>query len=337
MKFAEKPTQSAEYLRQAIPLMVKYKIPPNPLNYALWYTYVSKRSPKLNVELDKALETYGTCPTLVCEKMFREHLINDEIQNADHAQSKMIGLVNDLHKNAGIASQCAAEFQDVLSSSLQELRSPNSRIPREQIIESLSANTDSISKSNLAFQEQINAAQSEIAMLKQELKQTRNDPRVDHITQLFNRQVFDIELEQLIQLQDTTQASVVIFEIDDFKEFNDNYGSQMGDKIIIFIADLLKKSCVAPSLAMRYAGTKFAMLLLGANAEEAHSIADDLRKKIFSIRLRQRNSNAITNALSASFGISQMRTDDSADSLAWRTINALQTAIQQGKNQVVID
>ena len=194
MKFAEKPTQSAEYLRQAIPLMVKYKIPPNPLNYALWYTYVSKRAPKLNLELEKALDIYGTCPTLVCEKMFREHLIKDEINDADGFQTKVVGLVNDLHKKAGIASQCAAEFQIVLNDSLAQLRDEKSAISKEQIIDSLSQNTTSISQSNQDFQAQISEAQEQIKMLKAELNKSKNDPRVDVATQLFNRKVFDLSL-----------------------------------------------------------------------------------------------------------------------------------------------
>lgn len=337
MKFAEKPTQSAEFLRQAIPLMVKYKIPPNPLNYALWYTYVSKRVPSLNQELEKTLDTYGTCPTLVCEKMFREHLIKDEINQADGFQTKVIGLVNNLHNKAGIASKVTSEYQQVLSSSLVELRNQNSNIPPEKIIESLSQNTDTISKSTQVFQEQINAAQEEIRTLKKQLKRSQHDPRLDPATKLFNRQVFDVELEQLVQLSDETIASIVIFELDDFQVFNEEFGQQMGDKIILFVANLLENCCKSPSLAMRYAGTKFAMILLGADKAEAFKISDKLREKIHSIRLKQKNSSAISNALSASFGISQFQKGDSSDMLAWRTVNALDHAIKKGKNTIVID
>ncbi|MCJ8337968.1 MAG: diguanylate cyclase [Pseudomonadales bacterium] len=336
MKFAEKPTQSAEYLRQAIPLMVKYKIPPNPLNYALWYTYVSKRAPKLNLELEKALDVYGTCPTLLSEEMFREHLIKDEINDADGFQTKAISLVNDLHKKAGIASQCAAEFQDVLTSSLTELRNEHSKVSREKIIKSLSDNTDSISKSNLAFQEQISAAQKEINILKHELKNSRNDPRVDPVTKLFNRGVFDREVDQLVQLSAGTVASIAIFELDNFQDFNEEYGQQMGDKIILFVANLLSNQCKAPSLAIRFAGTRFAMILLGSDIVQATEISESLRKKIESIRLRQKNSNSIKNVLSVSFGLSQMLDGDSSDQFTSRTLKALKTAKTTGKNKIVI-
>jgi len=336
MKFAEKPTQSAEYLRQAIPLMVKYKIPPNPLNYALWYTYVSKRAPDLNVEIEKALDTYGTCPTLICEKMFREHLIKDEINSADGFQSKVVGLVNELHNKAGIASQCASEFQDVLNTSLSELRNEKSKISRERIIESLSENTNSISKSNLAFQAQISAAQAEIERLKEELNTPTNDPRVDAATKLFNRQVFDSEVEQLVQLPSDTTASISMFELDNFQAFNESYGDKMGDKIILFIANLLNNQCKAPSMAIRYSGTRFAMILLGTDIIQATEISESMRKKVESIRLRQKNANAINNTLTVSFGVSQMREEDTGESFTKRTLKALQKAKDNGKNRVAL-
>ncbi|EPJ45541.1 MAG: hypothetical protein OFPII_27050 [Osedax symbiont Rs1] len=335
MRFAEKPTQSAEYLRQAIPLMVKYKIPPNPLNYALWYTYVTKKAPKLNIELEKAIETYGTCPTLVCEQMFREHLIKDEINDADGFQSKVIGLVNELHDKAGIASKCASQFQDVLNSSLTELRNQKSKISKEQIIESLSANTDSISKSNQQFQQQIIAAQMQIDQLKEELHSSRNDPRVDPATKLFNRQVFDTEVAQLVQLSSENIASIAIFELDEFKAFNDNFGQAMGDKIILFIANLLNNQCKTPSLAIRYSGTQFAMILLGSDLVQATEISESMRKKVQSIRLRQKNSDAINNTLSVSFGLSQIRAEDTVESLTNRILKALTTARETGKNKIV--
>lgn len=336
MKFAEKPTQSAEYLRQAIPLMVKYKIPPNPLNYALWYTYVSKRAPELNIQLEKALDVYGTCPTLICEQMFREHMIKDEINGADGFQTKVVGLVNELHKKAGIASQCASEFQDILDSSLTELRNEKSKVSKEKIIESLSANTDSISKSNMEFQKQITAAQAEIEQLKVELNSTSNDPRVDPATKLFNRQVFESEIEQLAQLRSDTTASICIFELDQFQDFNESYGQKMGDKIILFIANLLNNQCKAPSMAIRYSGTRFAMILLGTDIIQATEIAESLRKKVDSIRLRQKNANAINNTLTVSFGVCQKREEDTGDTLSARTLKALRKAKGNGGNCVVL-
>ena len=51
MKFSDSSDQATQYLREAIPAMVRYEIVPNPLNYTLWYSYFSKACPNLNKEL----------------------------------------------------------------------------------------------------------------------------------------------------------------------------------------------------------------------------------------------------------------------------------------------
>ncbi|MEM5528494.1 GGDEF domain-containing protein [Gammaproteobacteria bacterium AS21] len=337
MKFAEKPTQSAEYLRQAIPLMVKYKIPPNPLNYALWYTYVSMQSPKLNQEIDKALDTYGTCPTLICEEMFREYLIKDETNDADGFQTQVVSLVNNLHKKAGIASQCASEFQEVLENSLAELKDEQSIYTHEQIIENLSLNTDSISQSTHAFQRQISKAQAEIERLKKELKNSKSDPRIDQPTKLFNRQYYDIEIEQLVQMSTDVNACIAIFELDEFQQFNESFGEAMGDKIIVFIANLVKNHCPSPSIAIRFSGPRFAMILFDKDLIRATEVAQALSKKIAAIRLRPKDANMINHKLSVSFGISQKRANDTAEIITQRVLEALKQAKSSASNIIAID
>jgi len=337
MKFAEKPTQSAEYLRQAIPLMVKYKIPPNPLNYALWYTYVSMQSPKLNQEIDKALDTYGTCPTLICEEMFREYLIKDETNDADGFQTQVVSLVNNLHKKAGIANQCALEFQVVLENSLAELKDEQSAYTNEQIIENLSLNTDNISQSTHAFQRQISKAQAEIERLKKELKNSKSDPRIDQATKLYNRQYYDIEVEQLLQLGPDINACIAIFELDEFQKFNEAFSEMMGDKIIVFVANLVKNHCPSPSIAIRFSGPRFAMILFDKDIFQATEIAKALSKKIEAIRLKPKDANTINHKLTASFGISQKRDDDSTDIMTDRVLKALKTAKSSNSNIIAID
>ncbi|MBZ4678210.1 MAG: hypothetical protein JG763_839 [Shewanella sp.] len=54
--------QAAQYLKKALPLMLKYRIPTTPVNYALWYAYVSERNPVLNAGLDQAISQFNTCP-----------------------------------------------------------------------------------------------------------------------------------------------------------------------------------------------------------------------------------------------------------------------------------
>ncbi|WP_420554183.1 GGDEF domain-containing protein [Neptuniibacter marinus] len=338
MKFAENNNQAAEYLRQAIPLMVKHNIPPNPLNYALWYTYVSDRLPELNVQLDKTLTTYGTCPTMLSEQLFREHMIKDEINGAEDIQASLISLINNLYEDAGHTAEKTANFSTVLEESLVTLQQQEDgevSLPLDSIIHALSTHTKSIGDTARLFQERMHAAQIEIQALKEELNKTRQDARVDPLTNLFNRRVFDSELAQLVSnTNHNLISSFILVDIDHFKNFNDTYGHLMGDKVLQYVGKLLKDVCPEPMLPVRYGGEEFAVLMPGVDIDSASEIAEKVREKIQAIRIKQKKSGEIISSITASFGVSQFKSGETAEQLIDRTDKALYKAKDSGRNQV---
>ncbi|MGB0467686.1 MAG: GGDEF domain-containing protein [Pontibacterium sp.] len=339
MKFAENTGQAAEYLRQAIPLMVKHNIPPNPLNYALWYTYVSKRVPDLNLALDKTLTTYGTCPSLVGEQMFREHMIKDEVDSAENIQAGLITLVNDLDSHASETAEHTGDYSNILKESLSALQSETSHasdLPLESIIETLTQQTEVISASTQRFQTRIDDAQSEIESLKAELEKTRQDARLDPLTQLFNRRVFEAELNTLLHARTSGAVTLVILDVDHFKHFNDTYGHLMGDKVLQYVGQLLLEHCNQPLLPVRYGGEEFAILMPGLSAEDGALLSETLRGKIQAIRIKQKKSGEVISSISASFGVAQSRTKDTIDNLIERADKALYSAKESGRNLVKI-
>lgn len=337
MKFAENTGQAAEYLRQAIPLMVKHNIPPNPLNYALWYTYVSNRVPELNQELDKTLTTYGTCPNLVGEQMFRQHMIKDEVDSAENVQAGLIALVNDLHEHASVTAEETKNYSDTLQDSLEALQADDGQaLPLESIIQTLARKTQDISDSTQRFQARIDDAQSEIESLKAELEKTRQDARVDPLTGLFNRRVFETELGTLLYSGNAGAVTLVMVDVDHFKKFNDTYGHLMGDKVLQYVGKLLRDFCPEPMLAVRYGGEEFAVIMPALTASKSAELANALREKIQAIRIKQKKSGEVISSITASFGVAESRQEDSINTLIERADKALYSAKEGGRNQVKI-
>ncbi len=335
MKFAENSSQAADYLRRAIPLMVKFNIPPNPLNYALWYTYVSERMPELNSVLDKTVSTYGTCPVMVSEQLFREHMLKDELESAKDIQSNLISLMNDLNDHASETAKRTCDYTEVLQDSLSALSGGEySELPLESIIQNLALNTEAISATTRQFQTRIDEAQAEIATLKAELQRTRQDARVDPLTGLFNRRVFDTELLQLISSPDSVKTTIVLLDIDFFKNFNDQYGHLMGDKVLQYVGKLLKENTAEPLLSVRFGGEEFAILLPGGTLDDGARLAEILRDKIQAIRIKLKKSGDVISSITASFGVTQYRPGESSDDFVGRADSALYRAKSEGRNQV---
>lgn len=335
MKFVENSSQAADYLRQAVPIMVKYNIPPNPLNYALWYTYVSNRIPDLNSELDKTLNTYGTCPMMISEQLFREHMLRDELAFAKDAQSNLIALLNDLNHQAGETARRTSSYSEVLQDSLDALQEAESeRLPLESIIQNLTVNTEAISTETRIFQQRIDEARTEIEALKAELVQTRQDARVDPLTSLFNRRVFNAELEQLLGTAEPPSLTIILLDVDHFKSFNDRYGHLMGDKVLQYVGKLLKDHTQEPTLPVRFGGEEFALLLPGMSQDEGAELAETLRHRIQGIRIKLKKSGEVISSITASFGVAQYRQGETVEQLINRTDRALYSAKCSGRNRV---
>ncbi|MEH6579212.1 MAG: diguanylate cyclase [Amphritea sp.] len=333
MKFADNTTQAADFLRQSIPLMVKHSIPPNPLNYSLWYAYVSQAIPKLNSQMDKTIATYGTCPNIVSEQLFRDYLIKDEIDNAEDVQKALLSVMGDLEVQVSDTAQDTQAYNEVLQDSLTALRDSSDDQSLETIIEKLAVNTETISASARQFQKKIDEAQAEINSLKQELEKSREDASVDPLTSLFNRRVFDMELSKHASSA-RRNVSLMMIDIDFFKKFNDTYGHLMGDKVLQYVGKMVKSECTDPLLPVRFGGEEFAILMPKTTTEAAAELAESIREKIQAIRIKQKKSGDVISSITASFGVATLAAEESIETFIGRADAALYQAKEAGRNNV---
>ena len=74
--------------------------------------------------------------------------------------------------------------------------------------------------------------------------------------------------------------SVIMFDIDFFKKFNDTYGHACGDYVLQTVARIIKNSIRGADMASRYGGEEFTVMLLNASAQEAITVAERIRKRV---------------------------------------------------------
>ena len=86
--YPEDSREAAALLKQAVPLMVRHNIPPNPVHYALWYTYSKGQEPELNRHLDRVVKDFDCFPPESATKLFRDYIIRDELEEARAGQQQ---------------------------------------------------------------------------------------------------------------------------------------------------------------------------------------------------------------------------------------------------------
>lgn len=113
----------------------------------------------------------------------------------------------------------------------------------------------------------------------------------DSLTGLYVRKHFEERFEEEMQrsLHNKQPLAFALIDIDHFKQYNDTYGHTAGDKVLIFLADMLKKSLGQDTIISRFGGEKFAILLPGHNQEQAFEKINQFRNMIAqqAIDLRQ--------------------------------------------------
>ncbi|WP_281975874.1 sensor domain-containing diguanylate cyclase [Halobacillus litoralis] len=150
----------------------------------------------------------------------------------------------------------------------------------------------------------------------------------DYLTKLHSR----IHLDECVEkhIEDSQEGHLILFDIDDFKLVNDTYGHQIGDEVICQVADVIKDNIEGVGIAARWGGEELAVFLPLISAEEAHELAERMRKKVV---VNTHPSVTVSCGL-ASWNILKSMPD--RKQIVQRADQALYKAKNSGKNKLVV-
>jgi diguanylate cyclase len=331
--YPEDSREAAALLKQAVPLMVRHNIPPNPVHYALWYTYSKGLDPELNRHLDRVVRDFDGCPPESATRLFREYIIRDELEDARAEQHQVISLVDGMERDISRSVQGSQNFQNRLGQCLEMLDEPVSdRLPG--ILNELQQSTRVMQSQQEHFLGQLQSAQNEIKTLRDKLERAQRAATVDGLTELLNRTAFTRLLQQALG-KASRAVALVMLDIDHFKQFNDQYGHPLGDRVLQHVGQVLRGALPPDAFAGRYGGEEFCVVLEGcADLATARAFAEHLRLKVQSLRIKARGTDTVLDTITASFGVAYAQPDDNLESLVTRADDGLYEAKRNGRNQV---
>ncbi|KXK12316.1 MAG: diguanylate cyclase [Chloroflexi bacterium OLB14] len=173
----------------------------------------------------------------------------------------------------------------------------------------------------------------EVELLRAQLQeQAIRDP----LTGLFNRRFFSesLEKETAQALRDNSTLSIIILDIDHFKQVNDQYGHKLGDLALQQLAKLLTDNIRSGDIACRFGGEEFVILMPNATTESAFERAEFLRKQFEGMIIKFENKK-LTCTFSA--GVASFPTHaDSGESVLNLADTALYQSKSNGRNKVTI-
>jgi diguanylate cyclase (GGDEF)-like protein len=160
--------------------------------------------------------------------------------------------------------------------------------------------------------------------------------RTDPLTQLYNHRVFQEELDKKLKRTERLKKklSLILTDIDHFKNINDTYGHPVGDNVLSSVARIFSLRIREIDLCARYGGEEFAIIMEETDSNGAYTLAERLRRDI-----SKEKYNTLTEEFSVtiSLGIATYPTDaKTKKELIQKADQALYWAKRNGRNQTVV-
>jgi len=175
------------------------------------------------------------------------------------------------------------------------------------------------------------------AQLEQSLDRLKAMAATDHLTGLANRRHFGEELQRQFSaaVRYGQDLSCCMCDLDHYKRLNDTLGHQVGDRVLVITAEVIRSMLRLSDTAARYGGDEFVLLLPQATCEEAVAAGQRLRKRL---PARLARSPDLGEAVTLSMGIASLRRDEpaDADALVSMADRALYAAKAAGRNRIML-
>lgn len=178
----------------------------------------------------------------------------------------------------------------------------------------------------------------DISQQKKAENQLRDQSLIDPLTQIYNRRYFNLEFIERWQLSQRGQTpiSIIMCDIDNFKEINDRYGPPKGDEVLIHIARTIKDSLQrSTDFVVRYGGEEFVIVSYDSDQTATINLCKKIQKNLTQVKVKGINK---TDGCSLSYGINSSiaQKEQSAKMFIDNADKALYQAKESGKNTIVV-
>ncbi|PCI22719.1 MAG: diguanylate cyclase [Piscirickettsiaceae bacterium] len=337
MQKQDSVTQASEYLRQTIPMLSRHGLKPTPLNYAVFYSYISGESQALKERIKNIIDQKQSFSATLMNDLHEKYLGGGVVFAAQEGvQQGLKKIILEFSEGIKIINDGTQEFDTSLVSHSEELSSTSDSDATKMILQQIMQDTRAMSKSAQAAQEKMEETNLEINRIKEELEAVKKTAEEDALTGLKNRGAFDSFIYQVVHESNrSTTPHLIMLDIDHFKRINDNFGHLVGDRVIRYISALMRQIIGEEHHIARYGGEEFAIVINNKSLDETLQLTEKIRIAMSNSKLQRKDSGETIGQVTVSAGISTLQNGDTIDSFIDRADKALYNAKETGRNKVI--
>ncbi len=244
----------------------------------------------------------------------------------EQADRILSGVSDTVHSFVTGSKVCREGMAETIHS-IDKQTSDSSPVNKE--IQRLIAINKELEEHTARTEEQLKSQQELIKDLQAKLK-------IDPLTKLFNRRSLEVDLKKELAKarRYNYPLSLIMADLDKFKEINDSHGHQIGDRVLQKIARMIRDCAREVDTVYRYGGEEFLIMLPHTTGVDAVNLAERVRLKVARHIFTDRKACLKLN-ITLSLGVAQFVPGDSVDDLVLRADKALYKAKATGRNKVV--
>ena len=337
MNYTEDKSQAGEYLRLALGRMAKHNLPATPVNYTVWYEYVSGRNLRLKNAVDRSLQREMGINCEFIEALYRKFVTDGDRIVISRLLTQINILLQDITRHVGQTDDDLSGTGKRMDELARMIRDVRDFEDLKVVVDRMVAETRTLKASSSRLKDQMQVSSKELNQLYQELEKSQQEAQTDALTGLVNRRGLEraLEVEMIRARQNQTPLSVILLDIDHFKKVNDTYGHLVGDSLLKGLGAILKQQIRRKDLAVRYGGEEFLILLPETELEGALIVANKIRNALGSKEWKIRESGKTMGRVTASMGVSAHDPGDTPESFIQRADQGGYLGKELGRNRVV--
>lgn len=338
LDYPETAQQANEYLRLVLPMLARFQLPPNPVNFTLCYEYVSGANLELSHILDQVLNEEKGLTKQAAVELYRRHIWDVDRRAVEKQSKDLYKVMTETISGIDESANQASKSSDVLGSCSEQLNESVDLNQMRNVIAEVVSETRTISQNSHQLYEMLSETKQEVEDLREELEHTRQQATTDPLTGLLNRRAFDQELVRASDeaTQSRKSLGLLMIDIDEFKRVNDTHGHLIGDKVIRFIAAQLTHNVKGKDIVARIGGEEYAILLPNTQLDNARMLAESIRRIIERSRLKRVGTSLPIGDITVSIGVTVYKHGEVTDDFFRRVDEALYKSKNSGRNRVSI-
>ena len=323
---------------EALAWMAKRRIPPTATNFELILAYIGGENAELKSTIDGLASRDCRFDSSVMASLYDQFFrIKRENEELTELSAKISTELGSLMKVLNTAGKDQSAYGTALSKASGELDRPDMSETRiKSLIDHVVQATRAMEVRSKTLEMEVKASSQEVTQLRERLESVRKEALTDPLTGIPNRKAFDTELVRAMQhsVEHREPLSLLMCDIDYFKQFNDTWGHQTGDQVLKLVANCIQENVKGRDTAARFGGEEFAVVLPQTELTDAVRLAGQLRSRVESKRLVKKSNGDILGTITISIGVAQYDMKESIESLVQRADACLYAAKRNGRNRV---